>query len=622
MAPSVLTKALLSLWTFTSAVRAYPNGPWYQVPLGENVLGDPTRYPTAGDKHVDYVVVGGGASGLTVAARLSEDPSVTVAIVEAGSFYEQTGNHSEVPGYAADFLKGNIPPALDWGFDTVPQEGADGRVKHFTNAKTLGGNSAFNLMAYMATSTGALQKWADEVGDDSWTYSNVAKYFQKSLNFTGIDPSKRRLNATPELDTSHVGHGGPLDVTYANYGQPFSTWIKKAFDQAGMLPVGGFMSGDMFGSSWVLDTINHTDGKRASSSKAFLQPILGQRENLFLYNVTLAEKVLFNDKTATGVQVSRGKTTFTLSAAHEVIITAGGLMTPQLLQVSGVGDANLLKKYNIPVVLDAPSVGQNMEDHISFGIGHKVDVQTNSALKYKDQYDEAVKDFQGQQDGLLSSPGPDFGGFADIPLDLRNFSASTKSDLASFPKDWPEAFFISFPVDMGFPTDGYNYAMLFCTLMTPMSRGTISIKSASMKDSPVINPRWLTSNTDVEIAVAAFRRVRQILQMPVLQQNIIVGSEITPGSDVKTYDEIHHYLKQNFASMSHPASTCRMGKDGDKNAVVDSKGRVLGLDHLRIADASTFPFLPPGLPLGVVYMVAEKIADDIKHAHRQQHSEL
>lgn len=296
----------------------------------------------------------------------------------------------------------------------------------------LGGNSAFNLMAYMATSTGALQKWADEVGDDSWTYSNVAKYFQKSLNFTGIDPSKRRLNATPELDTSHVGHGGPLDVTYANYGQPFSTWIKKAFDQAGMLPVGGFMSGDMFGSSWVLDTINHTDGKRASSSKAFLQPILGQRKNLFLYNVTLAEKVLFNDKTATGVQVSRGKTTFTLSAAHEVIITAGGLMTPQLLQVSGVGDANLLKKYNIPVVLDAPSVGQNMEDHISFGIGHKVDVQTNSALKYKDQYDDAVEEFQGQQAGLLSSPGPDFGGFADIPLDLRNFSASTKSGQPNF----------------------------------------------------------------------------------------------------------------------------------------------------------------------------------------------
>lgn len=236
---------------------------------------------------------------------------------------------------------------------------------------------------------------------------------------------------------------------------------------------------------------------------------------------------------------------------------------------------------------------------------------------------------------------------------------------------------------MGFPTDGYNYAMLFCTLMTPMSRGTISIKSASMKDSPVINPRWLTSSTDVEIAVAAFRRVRQILQMPVLQQNIIVGSEITPGSDVKSYDEIHHYLKQNFASMSHPASTCRMGKDGNKNAVVDSKGRVLGLDHctlfsfsylppyfwfilscscllslfhwtwqillteeriVRIADASTFPFLPPGLPLGVVCkssfqlefvmqagywtdwcvldMVAEKIADDIKHARKQHHSEL
>ncbi|RAK74475.1 GMC family oxidoreductase [Aspergillus fijiensis CBS 313.89] len=621
MAGSPFTTALLSAWTLSTVALSYPNGPWYQTPLGPDVLRDPTRYPGAIEKTVDYVVVGGGASGLTVASRLSEDPSVTVAIVEAGSFYQDVSNASVVPGYAADYLTGHIPPELDWGFDTEPQAGADGRVKHYTNAKTLGGNSAFNLMAYMTTSVGAMQKWAEEVDDDSWTYANVTRYFQKSLNFTGIDPHKRRANSTPELNPADVGYGGPLDVTYPNYAQPFSSWVKKAFDQVGMRPVGGFMSGELFGSSWVLDTINHTDGQRASSAKAFLEPILHRRENLFLYNRTLAERVLFDqDRTATGVQASRGKTVFNLTATKEVVLTAGGLMTPQLLQVSGVGNAALLKELRIPVVLDAPKVGQQMEDHISFGVAHRVDVETNSALKYAGPRQHAVEEFNEAQAGILSSPGPDFGGFADIPSELRNFSASTHADLAGLPKDWPEGFFISFPVDVGFPQDGYNYAMIVCTLMTPMSRGHIRIRSPSMHDSPVIDPRWLTSTTDVEIAVAAVRRIRQYLQMPVLERNVLVGGEVAPGPDVQTFAEIHDYLKKNFNSMSHPACTCRMGKEGDPDAVVDPKGRVFGVKNLRIADASVFRFLPPGLPLGVVYMVAEKIADDIKHD--QKHGAL
>ena len=274
-------------------------------------------------------------------------------------------------------------------------------------------------MAYARSTVGAFEKWADDVGDTSWNYENVSDFYYKSTNFTPPDNSKRIANSTPEYDTSTLGTKGPLKMTFANYAQAWSTWIAKAMPQVGIPSVNGFTSGKLMGSSWLVSTINHTTGNRDSSETAFLRPFLG-RTNLVVYTDTLAEKILFDGKTAKGVQVSTANKSYTISAKKEVILSAGTFQAPQLLQVSGVGPANLLKEHGIDIVADRPGVGQGMNDHISFGISYRVNVQTDSALLYGQAMQKAIKEFDDDQNGLLSSPGGDFGGYEKFPHDIRS----------------------------------------------------------------------------------------------------------------------------------------------------------------------------------------------------------
>ena len=286
----------------------------------------------------------------------------------------------------------------------------------------LGGCSALNYMAYERSTVGAFEMWANEVGDASWTYENVSDFYYRSLNFTPPDQNKRIANSTPDYDTSTLGTQGPLKLGYANYAQAFSTWIAKAMVAVGIPSINGFTSGKLLGSAWLVHTLNHTTGYRDSSETAFLRPFLG-RENLVVYTDTLAEKILFNGSTANGVRVSNGNNSYTISATKEVIVSAGTFQSPQLLQVSGVGPADLLKKYDIDVVADRSGVGYGMNDHIFYGISYRVNVQTDSALQYGQAMQQAIEDFDNEQSGLLSSPGGDFGGYEKLPHDIRaNFS--------------------------------------------------------------------------------------------------------------------------------------------------------------------------------------------------------
>lgn len=279
-------------------------------------------------------------------------------------------------------------------------------------------------MAYTRPPVGVLKMWADTVGDQSYTWDNLLPYYLKSLNFTPPDLSKRLANATPSYDASTIDGHGLLDVTYPNYAQGLATWVEKALADSGIEPIDGFTSGSLIGSSYILDTINHTTGFRASSETAFLRPFL-DRPNLVVYTNTLAEKITFHGTTATGVDVSTANSTFTIAAAKEVILSAGTFQSPQLLMVSGVGPADVLAQNGIPVVKSLPGVGQSMNDHILFGITYRVDVQTSTAL-FLGGFPTAIEEFATAQDGLISSPGGDFLGFEKVPLDLQaNFSAAT-----------------------------------------------------------------------------------------------------------------------------------------------------------------------------------------------------
>ncbi|KAL8939319.1 MAG: hypothetical protein Q9211_002799, partial [Gyalolechia sp. 1 TL-2023] len=394
----------------------------------------------------DYVIIGGGTAGLTVASRLSEEPSIRVAVIEAGNFYETTsGNFSTIPGNDVYFNGKDAQdtnPLLDWGFTTIPQlvslldlltaiellvtglKGINNEVVHYARGKTLGGCSALNYMAYDRPTRGALQQWAEDVGDPSWAYDSVSRYYSKSISFTPPDMSKRIANATPAYDLSTLGTDGPLKIAYPNYAQAISTWFARAMRGVGILPVNGFTSGALNGSAFLVNAINHTNGHRDSSETAFLRPYLG-RPNLSVFNTTMAERILFDGNRATGVQVTSGNPTrsYVISAAKEVILSAGTFQSPQLLQISGVGPASLLKQHGIKIVADRPGVGQNMQDHVFYGITYRVNVQTGTALKYGNNLQQAIVQFDHEEAGILSSPGGDFGAYEKIPDDLRsNFS--------------------------------------------------------------------------------------------------------------------------------------------------------------------------------------------------------
>ena len=286
-------------------------------------------------------------------------------------------------------------------------------------------------MGYQRTTRGALNKWANDVGDSSWSYDNTSKYYHKSVSFTPPDMSKRIANATPDYDISTVGGNGPLKLAYPNYAQAISTWFAKAMEAVGIKPVDGFTTGALNGSAFLLDAINHTDGHRDSSETAFLRPFLN-RPNLSLFTNTLAEKIVFQGNTAKGVQVKPANSTISnlISATKEVIVSAGTFQSPQLLQVSGVGPAALLQQHGIKVVANRPGVGHGMHDHTFFGITYRVNVQTDTALSYGDNLQEAIVQFQTEQAGILSNPGGDFVGYENIPSDLRsNFSKAAQQGI-------------------------------------------------------------------------------------------------------------------------------------------------------------------------------------------------
>jgi choline dehydrogenase len=262
--------------------------------------------------------------------------------------------------------------------------------------------------------------WAERVDDDAWNWENTFPYFQKSVDFTPPNNATRFANSTPEYDAAALASGGELSLTHTNYAQPLSSWLAEAMEDVGIPNIPGFTGGHLNGSGWLIHTINQDEGIRESSETAFLTPIL-DRPNIALYNRTRAERILFRDNVATGVEMSELTTnkTFSLLARREVIVTAGAFQSPQLLLVSGVGPASLLAQHGIPLVADRPGVGQNMQDHIFFGISYRVNVMTSNSLAIPEVAAEAALLYREDQAGPLSAPGGDYAAFEWLPAEFR-----------------------------------------------------------------------------------------------------------------------------------------------------------------------------------------------------------
>lgn len=394
-----------------------------------------------------------------------------------------------------------------------------------------------------------------------------------------------------------------------------------AMSKAGISETTSFDDGSILGAAWSSTTLDPTKNTRVSSKTAYLE-LAVERSSIKVYTKTRAEKILFDGTTAEGVLVNTDGESYTLKAKKEIIVTAGAFQSPQLLMVSGVGPMEILAKHNIPMVANVPGVGQNMRDHVLFGISYRVTTETASRIMSDPVYAQHVAtDFTENGAGPLTSP---FGplGFEKIsgPA-LSSLTSETQAAIAHLPADWPEIEFMCIDAHCGDcsnfgiadPADGHNYLTLLTGLMTDLSRGSIGLASASTADSPVINMGYLTHPAELEIAVVAFKRIRDIWDHA---GAITVGPEYYPGRDVvrsDNDDQIREFVRNNLAPVFHAAGTCAMGKADDEMTVLDSECRVRGVQSLRVVDASSFPLLPPCHPQATIYALAEKIADDIKN---------
>lgn len=477
-------------------------------------------------------------------------------------------------------------------------------------------------MIYQRGTRASYQQWANMVNDQSFQFDALLPFFKKSCDFTPPNTQKRAANATALYNAGAFTPGaGPLHVSYANYAQTFDSYLQPSFNQIGMPTANDFNSGTLGGIQYCSSTIDPATEVRASSQETFLNEALVQnRTNLKVYQLTMAKQILFDkNKKATGVLVeAAGVLPFVITATREVVVSAGAFHSPQLLMVSGIGPSDQLTANGIPVLVSNPNVGQNMQDHVFAGPTYRVNVETFTRLANDPVYiaEQFAGPYSLNQSGPLTNPVADMLGWEKVPPNLlAKFTPQAQAELAQYPPDWPHIEYISGAGYVGQfdsliltqPKDGYQYATILATIVAPRSRGNVTIVSADTNVLPIINPNWLTSPTDQQVAVAAFKRARQAFAAPALQK-IVIGEEYFPGPDVNTDDEILANYANTLLTVWHTSCTCAMGTSIARGAVVDSHARVFGVSGLRVVDASAFALLPPGHPQSTIYMLAEKVA--------------
>ncbi|KAH8754201.1 hypothetical protein F5883DRAFT_188173 [Diaporthe sp. PMI_573] len=572
----------------------------------------------------DYVVIGGGTAGLVVAARLAE-ANMSVAVVEAGGFYDiDNGNFSTVPAYAvfgAGSSAESINPSVDWAFMTSPQAGMNNRSMHYARGKTLGGSSARNYFTYNRPTVDSMNRWASMVDDDSYNWENFLPYFKKSVNYTAADNAARPSNASipePPKD-SFEENGGPLKLSFPHWANAFSSFAQLGWQALGLTPNTDFVSGTLAGVQYCQNTIDPDGQIRDTSYSSFLKRAVDSNAPIHIFNNTLAQRILFSGTTATSVVVNSSGVEYVLTAKREIILSAGALQSPQILLLSGIGPAERLTELQIPVISNLSGVGAGMEDHVVFGTTYQVNTLTHSAVSNNQAYLRLSQDLWNTNGtGILGNPGGELIAWERLEAEgSHNFSIATNEALASAPKDAPTIEYLILDAytgnnqnyETGSPDTPFMYASPVAALHIPQSRGSVTIASTDASVAPIINPNWLADPVDQELAVYAFRRLREMMDTEAMRPAWV--EEVVPGRNVSSDQEILDVIRENAIQEFHASCTCKMGISSDPNAVVNSRGQVFGTKNLRVVDASAIPFLPGGHPQALIYALAEKITEDI-----------
>jgi choline dehydrogenase len=528
----------------------------------------------------DYVVVGGGAAGCVVAGRLSEDPSVSVCLLEAGGPDSSAFIHAPL-GFAA-----TAPLKLfSWGYETVPQAGFNGRKGFQPRGKVMGGSSSINAMVYTRGNRNDYDHWAYQ-GNPGWSYQDVLPLFKRAENNECFGATEYR------------GVGGPLNVSYLRSPSPLNEVFMQACEQIGIPRTPDYNGAQQYGVAHA--QVTQKGGERWSAAKGYITPHLG-RKNLTVITGAHTSRVLLDGKRATGVEYIQNGGTQQVKAKREVIVSGGAFGSPHLLMLSGIGPAAHLQQHGIAVAHDLPGVGQNLHDHLTTVLIYRTprkEVALGTSLSGAWTVIKSIFEWRSKRTGWITTNVAETQGFI-----------STEGNT-----DYPN---IQLALCTGIVDDhtrkahlGHGYT-LHVTLMRPKSRGSVTLQSAKPTDAPLIDPAFFKDPEDMQTLIKATQMGHDIMEAKALAP---YRSKMIHPLERNNPTQIEAFLRKNSDTEYHPVGTCKMGPATDPMAVVDASLKVHGMQGLRVVDASIMPRLTTGNTNAPSIMIGEKGAELIRAA--------
>ncbi|KAI0364110.1 GMC oxidoreductase [Pilatotrama ljubarskyi] len=605
----------------------------------------------------DFVVIGGGTAGLTLAARLSEDPNVSVAVLEAGKAHFNDELVVSVQGWMRQFMD----PEYDWKFTTVPQKDANGRVSVWSRGKGLGGSSAMNFLMWTRPQREDIEA-LEALGNQGWNWERFYEYSKKTEKF--CSSSKARME--DKYKEEAVGFDGPLPISFARTTSGAEIPFRMSLEKHGITTSNDTLSGDAMGAWKAVSVIDPTTETRSYAANAYLLPAI-DRPNLHVLTEAYVTKIIISHSRGTGdavaargVEFQHGETGHVVNVAREVILSAGAIKSPQILELSGIGNRSLLEPLGVSVHLDLPGVGENVQEHIvhnalAFLMHDGHNIITSDLLRDPSFRAKLVKSDPDFKEPLSLA----FTGLNFVPLQkfsdhaddiIRELEAKLAREEASYPPGLKEQYEyqlkllkdpnvpdvelmvapFSFKPEGTAPRRHYDHTAatvpiiaILPTLLHPFSRGTIHVASSDPLTQPAVDPQYLAQSADLDILVEAWKFARKVVQTPPFS-NLVV-TEVAPGNSVSTDAQIREYIRDHVETVWHTCGSLSM-LPKNCGGVVDPKlkachltaSSVYGTDNIRVVDLSILPLQVTTHTQATVYAIAEQAADIIKVDHGMQ----